>query len=653
MCAKRYEQRAAVVSAPGVSHEPTRGSLPDMDAFLRREIPTLPPATEENVVAMFRNRCAQFGRAPRWRAKRDGVWRSVTWSGAQTLINELIAGLEKLGVRPGTRVGILSETRWEWLAADWAILGLGAVTVPLYSSLTPSVIDYMLNDASVEYVFVENQEMFEKLAQTSAPNVKGVILFEGNAEEARTGGLQVMTLETLRGLSDLTPAEAEALARTSAERIRPDAVASIIYTSGTTNRPKGVIHTHASLMAQVRSTGAALTTFRPGTAHLLWLPLAHVLGREEHLLGVDRGGVTLIAESTDTLARDIREGKPNIIVGVPRIYEKAFAAIEAQVQSKGRLQQRIFAWSTHVGEAVVERGREPIPLTLQLRYRLADALVYRQVREALGGALEFSITGGAPISRDLLRFFHAAGVLILEGWGLTETMGAITVNRIDNYRLGSVGLPTEGHEIRIAPDGEALARGPCVFAGYLNNPIETVAALDNDGWLHTGDIGSIDAEGFVYITGRKKELIITANGKKMVPDQIETQLKNIKGVSQAFVYGDQKPFLVALLTLDPDALRAWARRQNMSASDPDVIAATPAFQTYLEGEVASVNSHLARFETVKRFAVAPQDFTIENGLLTPSLKMRRGPLYSRYRDTIDGLYAEHGQWLTPIGAWHN
>ncbi|HEX8996459.1 MAG TPA: long-chain fatty acid--CoA ligase [Ktedonobacterales bacterium] len=653
MCAEISPRQLMGITAPAqrrplIQSERVATPALDLEAFAHRRIPTLPPAPEENVVVMFRNRCAQFGPAPRWRAKRNGVWSRMTWSGAQAIVNELIAGMYALGVRPGARVGILSETRWEWLAADWAVLGLGAVTVPIYASLTSNVIEYMLNNASVEYVFVENAAQYEKLTQASAPGLKAIILMEPLAEGEHeregedTTHPTVISFDALRSLSGNTPAQAEELAQTLAAQIRRDDIASIIYTSGTTARPKGVIHTHATLMAQVRSTCAALTTFCPGTTHLLWLPLAHVLGREEHLLSVDRGGTTLIAESTSTLPQDIREGKPNIIIGVPRIYEKAYAAIEAQAIHGGFVQRRVFAWARRVGIAVVdarEAGKHA-PRYLRLQYQLADRLVFRKVRAGFGGELEFSVTGSAPIARDLLRFFHAAGILLLEGWGLTETMGAITVNRVDKYRLGSVGLPVEGHKVRIGPDGEVLVHGPCVFTGYLNNPAENAAAFDSAGWLRTGDLGAVDSDGFVYITGRKKELIVLANGKKVGPDPIEALLKSIDGISQAFVYGDRKPYLIALLTLDQESVTAWARRQGIASANASEIAASPAFARYLDQEVARVNTQLARYETIKRFAIAPEDFTIENGMLTPTLKLRRGPLYQRYAEVIERLYAE-------------
>jgi len=654
MRAERSGQFAMGVSAPTPARPTTHktqvdSQMRDREAFVRRLMPILPPAPEENVVAMFRNRSARFASAPRWRAKRDGVWRSMTWSANQAMVNDLIAGLHTLGARQGTRIGILSETRWEWLAADWAILGLGAVTVPIYATLTPNVIEFVLNDSNVEYIFVENATQFDKLTQVSAPALKGIITLEPVEGRERLPHVTVMDFDTLRHSSGYTPAQAEALAQTSAERIRPEDIASIIYTSGTTGRPKGVVHTHTSLMAQVRCTAPLLKSYRPGTSHLLFLPLAHVLGREEHLLATERGGITLVAESTETLAQDIREGRPNIIVGVPRIYEKAYEAIEARALSGGRMQQRIFAWAKSVGLRVVEarQRRESLSIPLRLQYQLADLLVFRKVRAGLGGQLDFSITGGAPIAPDLLRFFHAAGVLILEGWGLTETMGAVAVNREENFRLGSVGLPTAEHEVRTAPDGEILIHGPCVFAGYLNNPEEDAAALDSGRWLHTGDLGKVDADGFVYITGRKKELIVTASGKKVGPDPIETQLKDIEGVSQAFVYGDRKPYLVALLTLSPESVLAWARQRGMRAASAEAVAASPEFVRHLDEAIARINSQLARYETIKRYVIAPEDFTIENGLLTPTQKIRRGPLYTRYHDTIEGLYAAHAPEPTP------
>lgn len=636
-------QRTAPPTPPAV----TTPQAVDIEAFLHRRVPALPPAPEPNVVAMFRDRCARFGDAPHWRIRQpDGAWASMSWRGSQEVVNAVIAGLSALGVRPGTRVGVLSETRWEWLAADWAILGLGAVTVPLYASLTADTIAYMLNNSQVEYVFVQNAEQYQKIAseRASLPSLKALIMLDGAEEvgEGERDGLRVLSFAALRRLGGLTSEQAEAMARDLAAAIQPEQVASIIYTSGTTNLPKGVIHTHASLMGQVRSTGAALITFTPGTTHLLWLPLAHVLGREEHLIAVDRGGLTSIAESTATLARDIREAHPNIIVGVPRIYEKAYATIVAKATSGGRLQRQIFHWARAVGVSVVERRQRglALPLTLRLQYLIADRLVFTKVREALGGALDFSITGGAPMGVDVLRFFHAAGVLLLEGWGLTETMGALAVNRVDRYRLGTVGPPTMDHEVRIAPDGEVLVRGPCLFSGYLNLPAENAAALDSEGWLHTGDLGQLDADGFLSISGRKKELIVLANGKKIVPDPIETLLKGIPGVSHAAVYGERKPYLVALLAMDPESVLAWARRQGLEAASAEEVVASPRFAQHLTEGVARVNSQLARYETVKRYAIAPGDFTIENGLLTPTLKIKRGPLYKRFHDLIEGLYQQ-------------
>ena len=628
------EQEAHRAHAPRTNHAPVQLDY--------RQSTRLPPAREENLATMFRNRSALFGDALRWKANVRGRWWHMSWAENKALVNRLIAGLTALGVKPGDRIGILSETRWEWLAVDWAILGMGAVSVTIYPNLTVDTIAFMLIDSDTKVLFAQNRGQYDKIKtiRASLPGLEKIILFE-DAEEF-VDDPAVMSLSHLCHLSSATAQQADDLAERYAAAIRPEMMASIIYTSGTTGRPKGVIHTQASMMAQVRSTGEAVTTFRPGMSHLLWLPLAHVLGRSEHLLALDRGGVTVFAESPNTLARDIAAMQPNVIIGVPRIYEKAYAAVRAQVASSNPLRQRIFRWATRIGLQTLEKSEkgEPISPRLRAAHAIADRLVFHKVRAGLGGHLEFSVTGAAPIEREVLNFFHAAGVLILEGWGLTETMAAIAVNRPEKCRLGSVGPATPRHEIRIASDGEILLRGPCLFTGYLNNPAENKVAFTEDGWFRTGDIGYLDADGFLYITGRKKELIATAAGKKVVPDHIEALLKTITCVSQAAVFGDRKPYLVALLTLDEGELRDWASANGIPWSSAEQIAAMERFRTYLDVAITRINTRLARHETVKKYAVVPGGFTIENDLLTPTLKVRRHAVEKRYGDVIENLYTE-------------
>ena len=334
-----------------------------------------------------------------------------------------------------------------------------------------------------------------------------------------------------------------------------------MYTSGTTGEPKGVMLTHANLLAQVAGVRAALPTLRPGMVDLLFLPLAHVLGREEHLLAIDRGLETVIAASLDHLAEDMREVKPQLLVSVPRVYEKAYAAILGNVESRSALERWVFYRARSVGRAAVRyrQDNRRIPFLLGWADALADRLAFRKVRDALGGRLELAVTGGAPLDLEILSFFHAAGVTLMEGWGLTETGGAVCVNRVDRYRLGTVGPLYPRHEIRVADDGELLLRGPCLFGGYYRMPAETAAALDDDGWFHTGDLGMVDSDGFVRILDRKKDLIATSGGKKIAPQRVETLLKSIPVVSEAAVFGDRKPYLVALLTLDMKAVEKWAK----------------------------------------------------------------------------------------------
>lgn len=595
--------------------------------------------TEANLAQLFRNRAATYGDAPRWRQRQGSATQTMTWRENQALVNSLIAGLDALGAHPGDVIGILSNTRWEWLAADWAILGLGTTSVTIYPSNTPDTLDFILNDSGARFLFAEDSTQYEKLLsiRERIPGVRAVILFDD--AESVPADPWLMSFAALRRLSPCTPEQADLLAAERAATIQPGDRLTLVYTSGTTGRPKGVIHTHATFMAQLRCIKDALPS-TPGMSDLLFLPLSHVFGREEHFSAYDRGMTTTIAPSLDHLIEDLASAAPDLFFSVPRVYEKAYAAILAKVAADKPIKQRIFHWAAKTGREFVQRRQlgQRIPADLRLRHRLADRLVFHKIRALFGGKLKYAVTAGAPLERDILEFFNAAGVLLLEGWGLTETSGGFTVNRVDHYRLGTVGLAYPNHEIRIAEDGEILVRGPCVFLGYHNNPHATAEALDPDGWFATGDIGSLDADGFLSIVDRKKDLLITAAGKNIAPQLVENTLKTVRCVSQAAVYGDRKPYLVALLTLDPDAVRAWATEHNVSYSDIAEVYANPNFRADLDEGVQQVNSRLARYETVKYYDVLPDDFTVENDMLTPSLKIRRRIIHQRYHDRFEALY---------------
>jgi long-chain acyl-CoA synthetase len=593
---------------------------------------------EVNLAQLFRARSATYGKRIRWREQRNGVWQQATWTEHQAMVNSLIAGLDALGTRRGDVVGILSGNHWEWLAADWAILGLGAVTVTVYPSNTPATVAYILGNARARFVFVENPVQFAKLASVreQLPGVEQVILFEG--AESLADDPWVMSFDALRHLSSRSAAEADAFAAERAAAISPDDLATLVYTSGTTGQPKGVELLHSTLMAQMAGVRAMMETIRPGDIDVLFLPLAHVFGREEHLSGHDRGLETVVLAAFEELAPTLREQHPDLLFSVPRVYEKAYAAIQAKAAAGSHTQQRIFNWATRIGhEAVTRRaaGRRLSP-GLRLRARLADRLVFKKIRAALGGNVKFSITAAAPLDKGILEFFNAAGVLLLEGWGMTETSGGFTLNTVKKYRFGSIGRPYAGHQLRIAEDGEILVKGPCVFRGYHDNPEATAEAIDGEGWLHTGDVGEIDADGYVYIRDRKKDLIITAAGKNIAPQAVENALKAAPCVSQVAVYGDRKPYLVALVTLDPVAVKAWADEQGIANADE--VSRDPRFRAYLDAGIQRANAQLASYETVKYYEVLPEDFTVENDLLTPTLKIRRRQIYARYHDLYESLY---------------
>jgi long-chain acyl-CoA synthetase len=595
-----------------------------------------------NLAEMFRDRSERYGAAIRWRQKRRGEWHSATWLENQQLVNSLISGLDALGALPGERIGILSSTRWEWMAADWAILGLGAVTVTLYPSNVPETIAAMLENSGARFLFVENREQYEKLLSVKSriPEVRNLIVFD-EWEGAEPDSWRLSFVDLGR-LSRRNPAEADAFAASRARDIASEDLASIVYTSGTTGEPKGVMLTHANLLAQVAGVQAALPTLRPGMVDLMFLPLAHVLGREEHLVGTDRGLETVVAESLDHLAADMREVRPQALISVPRVYEKAYAAILGNIASSSAIERGIFHLAQSVGRIAIRYRQDHRPLPIYLRWAdaLADRLVFLKIRQALGGRLEMAVTGGAPLDQEILTFFHTAGVMLLEGWGLTETGGAVTVNHVDRYRLGTVGLLYPGHEIRVARDGEILLRGPCVFQSYYRMPAETAEAFAEEGWFSTGDLGFVDSAGFVHIVDRKKDLIATSGGKKIAPQHVEYLLKTIPEVSEAAVFGDRKPYLVALMTLDMGAVQRWATKNSISPTTGSAakIAEDSAFARYLSDRVAEANRQLAHYETVKRFAVVKPDFTVENGLLTPTQKVRRRAIYAAYRQEIETLY---------------
>jgi long-chain acyl-CoA synthetase len=592
---------------------------------------------ERTLNRMFLNRFAEGGDAVRYLVPGAGGYTPVTCREAGDASREICLGLMALGLSRGDRVAILAGTRLEWCLADIGGIIGGFVTVPVYPSNLPDQVEYILAHSNARVVFVEDDPQYNKVAgsRSRLPNLSSIVLMTGDA-----GGKEgTVTLDALRARGREHGAANPGAIDARTEEIRPEDDLTIIYTSGTTGPPKGVVTRHSNYAFNVTAALEAVNVPR-GSMFLQFLPLAHSLGRLEHFMGSDALAVSAFARSLTTVAEDLALARPEIMVSVPRLYEKFYARVMAKVEEDGGLKKAIFQWAIGVGReasGVRQRGGE-VAGFLAWKNSLADRLVFSKIRARMGGRLRFFISGGAPLSREIAEFLHAMGVLILEGYGLTETSTVTTVNRLERYKFGTVGKALPGTEIRIAADGEILVGGPHIFREYFNDPAATREAIDADGWLHTGDIGTLDDEGFLRITDRKKDIIVTSGGKNIAPQNVENLLKNDPFVSQAFVYGDRKKFLTALVTLSPEEIVAWAAQQGIPERDPEALAKRPEVEKLLSARVAEVNRGLASFEQVKKFVILGKDFSQETGELTPTLKIRRKVVIEKYGRLLDALY---------------
>jgi long-chain acyl-CoA synthetase len=558
-------------------------------------------------------------------------------------VGEAARGLLALGLQPGERVGLLSRSRAEWVQADFAILSGGGVTVPIYPTWPPEHLGRIVADAGPRVLLAEDPGQLEKVLEiwASLPGLERVVVLEGyEGHDPR-----VLTWEGLRRLGRV---DAEGLGAALSRRLgacRPEDIATIVYTSGTTGLPKGVVQTHGNHLAMLTSV-ALVSAARPGDTHLLFLPLAHSFGRLEAFTAVYLGLTTAFAESLDRLPDNLREIRPDFIVAVPRVFEKLHARITAGVQARGPLPRLLFRCALGLGLRASRREQrgERVPLPLRLLQAAARRVVFGPLHRTLGGRLRFAVSGGAPLPGAIAEFFHAAGILILEGYGLTESCPVLTANRPDRFRLGSVGVPVPGVELALAPDGEILARGPSVATrGYWGQPEATAEAFTADGWLRTGDLGRVDPDGFVYIADRKKDIIVTAGGINIAPQAVERLLLRDPLVSQAMVYGDRRPYPVALLSLGAEALRALARAEGLADQDHAALTRHPAVWQRVARAVEAANQELPSYARVKRFAVLPADLSEAGGELTPTQRIRRRVVARRYARELDALYAPEGE----------
>jgi len=569
-----------------------------------------------------------------------GAWRSLTHRDLEERVRHAGLALQRLGVRRGDRVAILSESRPGWLVADFACLAVGASDVPLYPTLPARQLAYILKDSGAVAIFVSTAPQLAKILEIrpELPALKTIVAMDPDAQ-----GPGVVSLSDLYAMgAEADTGGAAARFRTEALTARPDDVATIIYTSGTTGDPKGVMLTHDNIWSNVTS---ALESFSvgPEDSTLSFLPLSHIFERMAgHFLMLHAGATIHYAESIDTVPANLMEVGPTIVTSVPRLYEKMYARVLENALAGGPIKKRVFFWAKEIGERWADHrlAGDAVPTLLNQQYALAQRLVFSKLRARTGGHIRFFVSGGAPLPADIAKFFYAAGLPILEGYGLTETSPVICVNLLERVRIGTVGPPIHGVEVRIAPDGEILTRGRHVMRGYFNKPEATREALDAEGWFHTGDIGELDAEGCLRITDRKKDLIVTAGGKNVAPQPIEQMVKHNKYVANAVMLGDRRKFCIMLVVPNFDQLERWAVYKQLAFANHRGLIRLPEVQAKMEREVYKMLGELAAYETPKKVLLLEHDFSIENGDLTPTLKVRRRIVEQKYQRQIDALYAE-------------
>lgn len=575
----------------------------------------------------------------------NGAWQKSTWGETRELVESLAAGLLGLGVEPQDRVAIISETRFEWILADLAIMCAGGATTTVYPSTRPDEVAHILNDSDATIVFVESLDQVAKLRSIRGQirNVRKVVLFDGDFPDAR-----VLPLEGLLRAGDaVLEADPAAVSRRMGG-LRSDMVASLMYTSGTTGTPKGVIHTHSSWTYEGTAI-AAQDILGPEDLHYLWLPLSHSFGKVLLSTQMACGFPTAVDGDVSRIIDNLAVLQPTFMGAAPRIFEKVHSRIVAQQDQDGGLKRRVFEQAFAVArrrQALLDEGKR-VPYLLGKRYDVLDRAVFAKIRERFGPRLRFFISGAAALNPDIGEFFGLAGISILEGYGLTESAAGSFVNRPDTNKLGTVGQVFPGTEVRLADDGEVLLRGPGVMSGYHKMPAETAAVLRN-GWLSTGDIGSLDHEGRLRITDRKKDFFKTAGGKYVAPTYLEGRLKAAcPYVADAVVVGNDRPYCVAVLTLDRDAIMGWAEHAKLGLDDYASVLAAPATFKLVERHVVKLNAGLNRWETIKQFVIADRELSVESGEMTPSMKVKRSAVESAFALEIAAMYpaeesARHG-----------
>ena len=590
-----------------------------------------------SVARMFVDRVAATPNAEAFRYLPNGEWATVTWRNIGDRVNLVAAGLISLGIRPEERVALASGTRYEWVVVDFGILAAGAATTTVYPTTNADDVAYIVANSGSRIVVAEDQTQVDKLRshRDDLPAVETVVIIDGEGD-----GEWVISLAELEHRGKLLLEESPTVVSDRIEAIRPDQLATLIYTSGTTGKPKGVRLLHES-WTYTATAMDSLGVLSDKDLNYLWLPLSHAFGKVMLALPLVIGFPTVIDGRVDKIVENLAVIRPTIMGAVPRIFEKVHGRINEMMVKEGGFKKTMFDWAVGVGLQVSrarQAGHSVSPL-LAAQQKVADKLVLSKIRDRFGGRLRFFISGSAALDRDIAQWFDAIGVVVLEGYGLTETSAASSLNRPSAYRFGTVGWTLPQTDVKIAQDGEILLKGPGIMNGYHDMPEATAETIEPDGWFHTGDIGELDAEGFLRITDRKKDMFKTSQGKYVAPSAISAQFKGIcPFASEIIVYGEGKPYCVALVSLDADGLKDWAAANGLGDKSFGEVARDAKTREAVEGYVEELNKHLNRWEQVKRFTIIDRELTVENGDLTPSLKLKRKVVVDSYHDKIDALY---------------
>jgi len=592
-----------------------------------------------NLADMFFSKRQDFPSNTAYRSKKEGQWVALTFKEAVEQSENLAAGLAYYGIKKGDKVALISGNRVEWALIDYAVLALGAALVPVYPTLLKEQVKYILNDSAAKIVIVENEDQKSKVddIRNELNQVEHYFYIDSIVEEENTPW---HILDSVGDKGESFLKKNPDYVSASIQNIKREDVATIIYTSGTTGEPKGAILCHNNFLSNLECVSQLFDCY-PEDVFLSFLPLSHILERTAgHYFSCYSAAMVAYAESIDAVAANMQEIKPTLMISVPRLYEKMYSRILEAVESGSPIKRKLFHWSVKVGRKYMQliNTKQSVPLSLKIKQGIATKLVFSKLKERVGGRLRYFVSGGAPLAAEIGEFFNAAGLIILEGYGLTETSPGISFNRPESYRFGTVGLPLPGYDVKIADDGEILTRGDHVMLGYLNKEEETKEVIDKDGWFYTGDIGFIDDEGYLTITDRKKNIIVTSGGKNIAPQPIENKLVTGKYIEQAVVIGDNRKFCSAVIVPDRETATKWAQNANIDYDDFDKLVNHPQFTALIQNEIDMLTENYSSYERIQKIVMVSEPFSQESGELTPSLKVKRKVVEEKYTSQIDELY---------------